>query len=415
MRKQRNLHYSFFVAAGCFLVMFYGMGMTFNLCSLFLSAAVSERGVSQSQISDAMTLQSVVCLLCILFLGRIYAKYSPRLVLAVCSLAGGLAYVCFMRDSLFMCYLGACFVGVAHGGAALVPVSILLTNWFHKYRGTVLSCCMVGSSLPNVLWSRFISGVLNRFGLTYASAIQGAVILALCVAALLLIRDTPEEMGLRPFGFDEGAGGPENQQGENRRKTGLVSGPRDRTRRFVLLSCAMFMAGFVITPLNGFYPTFLQSIGYDTLFLGAAATIFGFTMMISKLTVGGVIDFFGIKKASVYLYVLPAAATAAALLVTPQPASAILFIALWGIGNPLGTVPLPLWVISIFGQEDYKLTYSRVLTIFTMGSTCGFFLIGKIADWTQSYHLIFVLNLLSLSASFFLVMLAQQGRKPADG
>ena len=50
-----------------------------------------------------------------------------------------------------------------------------------------------------------------------------------------------------------------------------------------------------------------------------------------------------------------------------------------------------------------------------MGSTCGFFLIGKIADWTQSYHLIFVLNLLSLSASFFLVMLAQQGRKPADG
>ena len=39
--------------------MFYGMGMTFNLCSLFLSAAVSERGVSQSQISDAMTLQSV--------------------------------------------------------------------------------------------------------------------------------------------------------------------------------------------------------------------------------------------------------------------------------------------------------------------------------------------------------------------
>lgn len=42
MRKQRNLHYSFFVAAGCFLVMFYGMGMTFNLCSLFLSAAVSE-------------------------------------------------------------------------------------------------------------------------------------------------------------------------------------------------------------------------------------------------------------------------------------------------------------------------------------------------------------------------------------
>lgn len=414
MRKQRKIHYSFFVAAGCFLVMFYGMGMTFNLCSLFLSAVVSERGISQSQISDAMTLQSAVCLLCILFLGRIYARYSPRLVLAICSLAGVLAYVCFMWDSLAMCYLAACFVGVAHGGAALVPVSILLTNWFRKYRGTVLSCCMVGSSLPNVLWSRFISRVLTRHGLTCAGMIQAAAILALCVAALLLIRDTPEEMGLRPFGAEEaGHSGIRKEGGKQER--GLVTDSRDRALRFALLSCAMFMAGFVITPLNGFYPTFLQSIGYDTLFLGTAATIFGVAMIVSKLTVGGVIDFFGIKRASVYLYVLPAAATAAALLVTPRPASAILFIALWGIGNPLGTVPLPLWVISIFGQKDYKLTYSRVLTIFTLGSTCGFFLIGKIADWTRSYHLIFVLNLISLSISFCLVMLAQRGRKPTDG
>lgn len=412
MKNCGKLHYAFFVAVGCFLVMFYGMGMTFNLCSLFLSAIVSERGVSQSQISNAMTLQSTVCLLCILFLGRVYAKYSPRLVLAVCSLSGVLAYLCFLRDSLAMCYLGTCFVGVAHGGAALVPVSILLTNWFHKYRGTVLSCCMVGSSLPNVIWSRFISNVLNRWGLAYASLIHAAVILLLCIVALLLIRDTPEEMGLRPFGADGEATGADTVYAPQ--PCGLVSDPGDRSRRFVLLSCAMFMAGFVITPLNGFYPTFLQSIGYDTLFLGAAATIFGITMIISKLTVGGVIDFFGIKKASIYLYILPAAATAAALLVTPQQVSAVIFVALWGLGNPLGTVPLPLWVISIFGQEDYKLTYSRVLTIFTLGSTCGFFLIGKIADWTQSYHLIFILNLLSLSASFLLVMLAQRERRTAE-
>ena len=122
----------------------------------------------------------------------------------------------------------------------------------------------------------------------------------------------------------------------------------------------MFMVGFVITPLNGFYPTFLQSVGYKTLFLGTASAMFGITMIVSKLFVGGIIDYFGIRRATFYLYILPIAATVSALLVTTNPASAILFVALLGIGNPLGTVPLPLWVISIFGQENYKLTYSRV-------------------------------------------------------
>ena len=406
--KKRKFHYGFFVAIGCFLVMYYGLGMTFNLCSLFLSSMVSERGFSQSQISDAMTLQSIVSLLCILFLGRIYARYSTRKVLAVCSLAGVLAYLCFMCDSLAMCYLGAAFVGVAHGGAALVPVSILLTNWFEKYRGTVLSCCMVGSSCPNVVWSRFIAGILDRQGLTAASLIQAGTILVLVIIALLLIRDEPGEMGLLPFGASSGQSSSPSK-GETLSEASLPE--RDRKTKFIVLSCAMFMVGFVITPLNGFYPTFLQSVGYETLFLGTASAIFGITMIVSKLSVGAIIDFFGIRRATFYLYILPIAATISALLVTTNPASAILFIALWGIGNPLGTVPLPLWVISIFGHKDYKLTYSRVLTIFTLGSTCGFFLIGKIADWTQSYHPVFLLNLISLTVSFCLVMLAQRKSK----
>jgi len=410
--KKGKIHYGFFVAIGCFLVMFYGMGMTFNLASLFLSSMVAERGFSQSQISNAMTLQSVVSLLCILFLGKIYAKYSTRKVLAVCSVSGVLAYLCFMNDSLIMCYAGAAFVGVAHGGAALVPVSILLTNWFHKYRGTILSCCMVGSSCPNVVWSRFISKILDQQGLTTASMIHAAAILVLCIAALLLIRDEPKDMGLLPFGAapdDDLSRAPAHASEAN---TSVADHQEDK-KNFILLASAMFMVGFVITPLNGFYPTFLQSVGYETLFLGTAAAVFGIAMIVSKLSVGAIIDYFGIRNATYYLYILPIAALVSALLVSTNPISALIFTALWGIGNPIGTVPLPLWVLKIFGPDNYKLTYSRILTIFTLGSTCGFFLIGKIADWMHSYHLVFLINLVFLVISFFLVMLAQH-KKGAD-
>ncbi len=399
--KGKKIHYGVWVAVGCFLIMFYAMGMTFNLASLFLSNMVSERGFSQSQISNAMTLQSVVSLLCIFFLGKIYARYSTRKVVAVCSLAGVIAYICFSQDSLFMCYLGAAFVGVTHGGAALVPVSILVTSWFQKYRGVVLSWCMIGSSGANVVCSKIVAVILNRWGLGTASLIHASAILLLCVIAMALIRDEPADVGLKAFG-----------QGEvptvesSRREHGAEKpAPKEESHTdFITMAAAMFMVGAVITPLNGFYPTFLQSIGYETLFLGSAASIFGITMIFGKLSVGVVIDGLELRLASVLLYVLPIAALISALLVTTNPISATIFVALWGLGNPIGTVPLPLWTQRVFGTADYKLIYSRLLAVFTMGSTVGFFLIGKMADLFHSYHVFFLMDLVFISVSFALLM-----------
>lgn len=405
-------HYCFVVAAGCFLVMFYGMGMTFNLASLFMSRMVLERGLSQSQVSDAMTLQSIVSLLCIFFLGRIYNRYSTRRILGICSLAGVFAYCVFAFDGIFMCYLGAIFVGIAHGGAALVPVSILVTNWFERYRGTVISFCMIGSSGANIVCSKIVSKMFLLWGLTVASLVHAASILLLCVVSLLLIRNEPADKGLLAYGAGEIGQTTSGNVQNAAQKADTGSG-----WTVVIVAIAMFMVGFVITPLNGFYPTFLQSVGYQTEFLGTASLIFGTTMLISKLFIGVLIDKLGIRAASVILYALPLAAVISALMVTAQPLTATVFVMLWGAGNPIGTVPLPLWVQNIFGQNNYKLTYSRMLAAFTLGSTVGFFLIGKMADRLGSYRPFFAIDTFFLAVSFALLMckIGNSKRRPDNG
>ena len=399
----KKLHYGIFVAIGCFLIMFYGLGMTFNLVSLFLSNMVSERGFSQSQISDAMTLQSIVSLLCIFLLGKVYAKYSTRRTVALCSMAGVLAYICFSFDSLPACYLGATLVGVAHGGAALVPVSLLITSWFEKNRGAALSICMMGSSGANVFCSKVASVLLDRWGLARTSMVHAGTIFILIVLAMLLIRDEPSDKGLLPFGAERTAAVP-SPPGTAPADAPPPQHAKVRSSDYVAVAAASFMIGFVITPINAFYPTFLRSVGYETLFLGTAATIFGITMCLSKLITGTIIDALGLRLASVYLYVLPFAAVVSAMLVTPAPQSALVFVVLWGIGNPIGTVPLPLWVQKIFGAEDYKLTYILILTVLTLGSTLGFWLIGKMADYFGTYLYFFIIDLVMLAASFFLLM-----------
>lgn len=409
--KAKKLHYGFVVATGCFLIMFCSMGMAFNLLSLFLSDMVSELGFTQSQASNAMTLQSLTSLLCIFFLGRAYERYSTRRVAAICSLAGVLGYLCFSAGSLAMCYLGAALVGVAHGGAALVPVSIFVTAWFRKYRGVVLSACMVGSSGANVVCSRLVALMLSRWGLARASLCHATAIFLLCAIALLLVRDDPAPMGLLPYGAEDGETPPDATD----KALPTTSAEPLRRGAFAAMAAAMCMVGFVITPLNGFYPTFLQSVGYETIFLGTAATVFGVTMIGGKLAVGVIIDTLGLRRASFLLYALPAAALASAIMVTRQPVTALVFVALWGLGNPIGTVPLPLWVQNIFGATRYKLTYSRILAAFTLGSTCGFFMIGKLADLFHSYHVFFSIDILLLIASFAILMRLLKPAKSPHG
>ncbi len=90
----------------------------------------------------------------------------------------------------------------------ILPVPLLITNWFDKRQGTAMgiaaACGGIGGACSSVLLSNIIMSMGWRAGYLGMAAITAVCILP---ATFLLLKDHPSQKNLLPYGFtaDEAA------------------------------------------------------------------------------------------------------------------------------------------------------------------------------------------------------------------
>ncbi|WP_019849328.1 MFS transporter [Desulfitobacterium sp. PCE1] len=108
-------------------------------------------------------------------------------------------------------------------------------------------------------------------------------------------------------------------------------------------------------------------------------------MIVGKLLAGAIIDRFGIIATNWYLFIMWGLALASAFLVDGSQAKAYLLTILIGLGNPILTIPIPLWVVELFGLRDYVKIFSILTLMIFLGGAIGNSLVGFMADVTGTY------------------------------
>src|SRR3989304_828771 len=116
-------------------------------------------------------------------------------------------------------------------GLANVPMMVLVSHWFtRKNRGRAAGLMLVGNGL-GVIFSGMLVPLLNRSlgsgGWRSGGQILGAISFAIAVAAGLLLRASPAELGLRPLGETGNPGTTPRLSLRRQRATGscFTSGP----------------------------------------------------------------------------------------------------------------------------------------------------------------------------------------------
>ena len=156
-------------------------------------------------ISLVISLVSLGAILSLLLFGKITSKVPLKLL----AIIGGLVILGFLlimgvTTSILPLYIAAfCmgFFGVFAGGPM---AQIVISQWFIKARGTLISLIMVIASALGAAIVSVFANLLQTF--TYGQiVIWFGVIIALVVIvlALLFIGGTPESKGLKPYGFEE--------------------------------------------------------------------------------------------------------------------------------------------------------------------------------------------------------------------
>ena len=190
------------VVTGCFIVLTTSSGLGFYGLAVYLNALTNERGWDVASISLATTWFFFVGGVVGVWAARLIARHDVRVVISVGGVIGAIALACLGQVTeqwqLFVVY-GVFATGWALAG--LVPVTTVVTRWFHRRRGVALSIASTGLSAGGILITPAAKWLLDRRGLEAGTPWLGLVFaVGIVPIAWMLLRPDPAVLGWLPDG-----------------------------------------------------------------------------------------------------------------------------------------------------------------------------------------------------------------------
>ena len=403
----KKIHKSWAVCLGCTLALLVCTGLLVNAFSVTQPYILRENGFTNTQTSSIITIRSVTNLLCMFVVPVFYRKLGYRLGLTVSALLGVVANVVFaLAKSLAAYYIAGAIAGLCYGLGCMIPVTILLSRWFTEKRGLALGFCSAGTGLATVVFSPVLTALIENYGLKVCFLAEAALCTLIALLVFLLIRNSPEELGLTAYGTTA----------EQTKK------PAGTSVEFSRLHWALIyvgLTGMTACTSVGFthLSIHLTTVGFAPAMAASAVSVFGLMLMAGKCVLGVVCDRFGGYKAN-YLFGTLMALGVMLSIFARADSPALMYAAaiLYGFGCPLSTVGISIWAGDFSDEKTYASRVQRMQFCYALGTLLFSTMPGMIADRFGSYVPAYVIFLAFCVTALIIVqcsyrMIARKERK----
>jgi len=190
------------VVAGCFIVLAVSSGLGFYGLAVYLAAFSDERGWPVASISLATTLYFIIGGVAGLYVARLIARRDVRIPIVGGAIAGAVSLALLGQvTERWQLYAVYAVFALGFAGAGLIPVTTVITRWYHVRRSVALSVASTGLSAGGILLTPGAKWLIDDRGLAAATPILGAVwLVGILPFALWLVRPDPVALGWRPDG-----------------------------------------------------------------------------------------------------------------------------------------------------------------------------------------------------------------------
>lgn len=366
-----------------------------NLVSLYTKPVTEELGFGRTEFNTYYTIMALVSMVACPIAGKLMRKFDIRLYLSVCTILGALSYIGFsMSSNLVAFYLLAIPMGISLAGAAIIPTSVLITNWFVEKRGLCLGLTLSGSGFGGILLSPFNNWIISSYGWRASYLITGIMILVLILPfTMFVIRFAPANLGLTAYG--------EKEVGDMK-KTKVLSGISQmqaiKSVSFWALCLAIVVSGVVVNSMIVNLSPYLTDIGASAKTAAFILSISSATVILGKLFIGRLFDVLGTKKV-LLMICISNMASFAFLLKGNLFIPALLYALFTGVGATAVTVTPSYITAALYGEKEYGAKYGIVSLFSSLGAAICPLVSGVLYNINQSYTLLlYVLIVLSLVA-----------------
>jgi len=391
--KEKKLFYGWYIVGGSVLITCTMVPLIMSLSSKFLLQVTQEMGISRSSFTLSNTILQALGIFLSPIVSKRLVKGNMRKIQCFSILGFVAAYASYsLAQNVYHLYLSSLLVGFFYLNSALIPVSMMITNWFNKKRGVAMSLAMAGIGLGGFLFSPVVTYLLGAFGWRNTYRIMAEIVLVVAFpAAFFILKKKPEDMGLKPYGFDET---PDSSTRKNTGASGirLTVGESRSQLFFYLLLLGMISNGIINSGALGQFPPALEELQGPAV-QAAIISMYSLIGIFGKLLLGWLNDRFGIVI-STTLGCISFGLSFCFMLLGSNVTMLYIMALCFGFGNAIGTVTPPLIVSSVYGSEKYGEAYGITNSIMQAGLSAGSLLVASLYDISGSYRIAWMLLLI---------------------
>ncbi|MDZ4165308.1 MAG: MFS transporter [Smithellaceae bacterium] len=206
-----RVHYGYIVAAMSVMVVLGSLGLGRFSFTMIYPNMMEGLGVGNTEMGLLASINFFGYLIFSLAGGIMASKYGPRVIISFSLIMAGIAMVLTgLAGALGMAMAMRFITGMGSGGSN-VPVMGLLSSWFAPRRrgmaaGLAVGGSGIGIALAGILVP-MINGAYHDDGWRWSWYFLGAAVVAIGLLAAVFLRNSPDEMGIRPVAFTEIASG----------------------------------------------------------------------------------------------------------------------------------------------------------------------------------------------------------------
>ncbi|MBG9983110.1 MFS transporter [Aerococcaceae bacterium DSM 111020] len=386
MRNERGVFYGWWIVLACAIILMITGPASVAVANIYQTAIIEDFGITASHFSIVNAIVLGVGIFVSPFMSSKYSTGNFKRYLLFSVILYGVAYGAYsLAPNIYVFYLISIFVGAGFAAVTILPVGILINNWFIEKRGLALSLAFSGLGVGGVIFSQFVTWGIQHVGWRMTYVYYALILLLVCVPLVLfVIKARPDEIGEHPLGYQDQTNN--LNEGDYEQHFGVDMPVKESYSKlfFIMLILGTVFLGIANNGGLGQFPPYFQIIHGPA----TAATLVGVYSaagIVGKLLLGTINDKFGIVFSTIYGATL-LALSYLLMIWANSFAIAVVGSILFGLGNAMGTISTPLITASIYSEENYAQAYGLVNSAMNLGMMLGSIVAASIADFTGSYN-----------------------------
>jgi MFS family permease len=395
----KRLFYGWWIVAACAVILLMTVGVPFYGMPFFYDYFQRDFGWSRDLVTSGIGIATVLALP---LGGFIIPRFSPRrlLIAGILLLSSSLVGFASMRGSLVVYFVLWILFMLGYLFAGPIPSQILISRWFAKRRGAAMAVAYLGLGIGGAISQKYVAMPLIRtIGWRGALFAMGSGLLLQLPLILTIVRNSPEECGLLPYG------GKEPLKPE-------ATGLHDllRAAPFWFLAFGSFASIGSIGSVNQHMKLLFLDAGLTAEITADTTFIMLISSLLGRLVMGWLADRLPKKHVMIAAYLL-IALPLPLLFVAGRPGMPQLFGGLFGFGLGADYMLIPLMAADLFGTHSLARVMGILLPADSIAQTVCPLIAGALYARAGSYEPV-LLFMIVLAVSGALAVCFLPARSP---